>query len=500
MSSKNVATIASDGGYAGRQPMQSPGEGKVIRANNLREYPWLTGCTLSQASDGGSTLELEIAGAPPDWAQYWRQVTLLDMAGKALFTGQITNVATTNSGGAVTTMLTVQDYWYLLERQTSATQIANIKAQGSARTLKQSLSKQVESWANVAAGASLVAPGWTCDANGGTASGNVRLNVSKARYSVTPSVARERFYSMREVFLLMGECNPDCLLLSEPTGVINVVSISNCETLTLRADRMLEAAEIYPSEASRITGVCVAIAIQREKSTGVSYEAYPANASISDAGVRFFSATLNAENTTVTTDMVTKARQHLLKQATAWYEAVKGLIYMGSITLPLDEVLAQGIRPLGMLINISGGLKDWESMNTPCTAVTWDFAGRRVTLTLGKDIEEPSLHELELPYIEPTTLPEESSQGPSPGPGHTDSSESSESSESQAAATVEKCECAVNWGLAQLKINEIISVVNQHALYLTHPEYNQIQPVHFVDQEEPGPGTSCIFYVPPSIQ
>ena len=495
MSSQNTEAMAGE-----PMPIVQIEPARVIRASNLGEYPGLTGCTLEQSALGGSTLELEFAGGPPSWAQYWQQVTLVGTSGQALFTGQITNISTTNSGGSLYTAISVSDYWYLLERQTSATQISALLAQGSARTFRQSLSKQVESWTSLAGSVRIAAQGWVCSSMGEAYNGSVRLDVTKARYSVTPSVPRERFYSQLEIFSMMSECNPDCLFLSDPTGVISVVSISNCGVLTLRGDRMLEAAEIYPTEASRISGVCVAIIIQTEKKTFVNYDTYPVGASLNDAGVRFFSANLNAENTTVTQKMVEASKNHLLKQAQAWYEATKMLLYMGSVTMPLDEVLAMGESPLGKRINISGGQNEWASMQTPCTGVTWDFAARQVTLTLGKDIEEPMLHELELPELDDGGGGGE--MPPSePGPQEPDSESESESSQSESSESEEekKCECDANWQLAEDKINEIIDTLNRHSGYLTDTQYPQIEQVSFTDGGS-GQGTACIFYVPPSIQ
>lgn len=191
MSSQNTEAMVAEE----PMPIAQVGPARVIRAGNLGEYPGLTGCTLEQSALGGSTLELEFAGGPPSWAQYWQQVTLVGTSGQALFTGQITNISTTNSGGSLYTAISVSDYWYLLERQTSATQISALLAQGSARTFRQSLSKQVESWTSLAGSVRIAAQGWVCSSTGEAYNGSVRLDVTKARYSVTPSVPRERFFA-----------------------------------------------------------------------------------------------------------------------------------------------------------------------------------------------------------------------------------------------------------------------------------------------------------------
>lgn len=453
---------------------------KRIDTAALREIAGLLECTLEQSATGGSSLTLGFAGPPPSWADYWEQVTLVH-AGKALFTGQITSVSTTNSGGAVRSAVTVEDYWFLFERQTAAAQLSEIMQQAAnARTFRESVFHQVESWAAMADGVRLSAPGWTCSAEGGEpTSPNLALDVSQARYSVTPSVARDRLYTTREIFLMMGECNPDCLFLSEPTGTVRVVSVDNCQEITIPANCLLEAADISPSEASRVTGVCVCVlATDGQFYNKVHYRSYPEGVSLNDSAVRFFSATYNPGNI-IFLGEIDQLLAHMLTQAQAWYEASQRLLFTGSLTLPLEQF---DCSPLGMRINISGALPAWAAMGTPCSGVTWDFAARRVTLTLGKDVANPMLHELEFPRFSGGGKKSSCEQGGGSWHMRSRSSDESKSKEKpQSKESKAACECAANWQLAQDKINEIIDMLNtisQHVTFTPWTVY-KITPVTF---------------------
>ena len=171
LDTKKLISVAPSGGGSCTGGGSSGGGG-TSGGDQTAFVPHLTGCTLTQSAEGGSTLSLEFAGTPPDWVKYWQQVTLRH-EGMDLFTGQITSISTSNVGGAVRSYVTVRDYWFLLERQTSAQQLTDLLNQSRSEfRFKDSAAYQTESWAAMARAVRLSAPGWT------TAGGSVTTSHS----------------------------------------------------------------------------------------------------------------------------------------------------------------------------------------------------------------------------------------------------------------------------------------------------------------------------------
>ncbi len=171
LDTKKLISVAPSGGGSCTGGGSSGGGG-TSGGEQTAFVPHLTGCTLTQSAEGGSTLSLEFAGTAPDWVKYWQQVTLRH-EGMDLFTGQITSISTSNVGGAVRSYVTVRDYWFLLERQTSAQQLTDLLNQSRSEfRFKDSAAYQTESWAAMARAVRLSAPGWT------TAGGSVTTSHS----------------------------------------------------------------------------------------------------------------------------------------------------------------------------------------------------------------------------------------------------------------------------------------------------------------------------------
>lgn len=355
--------------------------------------PGLVGFTLTQSAEGGSSLSLEFAGDPPNWAQYWAQVSVR-YAGATIFTGQITSISSTNSGGAIRSSVIVQDYWFLLERATSATQISDLKAQAaSAIHFKQSASKQTQSWAAMAASVRISAPGWVDSGS------LITMDVSSTGVSVMPTVPRDRFYTTHDVLKMMLECNPDCLVISEPSGIIRVRTLSRCPTTNLALSSLLDVSDLSPVESERVKGICVAVLLSTPQWSRLITRQYPQNVSLTDTGVKFFSSVNTVESGVVLDNAMQVVGNHIYAQAQAWYNAVQALMWTGSVTLPLGTSTTNKSL-LGYRVNISGGNDAWRSMNAPVTAQEWDFVANRVTLTLGKTIAEPMLHEIPIPVLD----------------------------------------------------------------------------------------------------
>lgn len=505
----------------------------------------LTACTLSQSALGGSTLSLELAGdfLPSKFADM-QPIALLH-GGKVLFNGRITSIAFANEGGVRRWAIEVQDYWYLFDNQPAAAQLAEIKQQQQAgsSSLRKALSNMTRSWADLSRHIQIsTGGGWTCDASGNPlSSGRVHIDVSKANYSLTPTIARDRVYTTSELLRMMSECNPDCLFISGHNGTISVQSFARLSSLSLPLSS-LTSAQLSPDSRDKPTGVCVTLALQNSE-TGLGpmyYRTYPQGVSLESTGLRVFSATVSVSGS-IASNFITAALNHLYNQAVAWYTAVKPLQHVGSVSTKLSNFPTGADSPLGKRLAITGGPSEWGSMFAPVSAVDWDFFTGDVTLTLGKDVAEPMLHE-----IEPDELSggggEESmdseasdhsrsasasaSQSVSESMSATFSQSSSQSSDlsfsidgsedqsesktaSQTASHSESidfssciqesksdvCDCRSNWTKAQNKINEIISTVNRHSEYFTDTLHPQIEPVEFVNGDLPVP----VFFTLPDL-
>ena len=409
----------------------------TLSTSSLTSYPSLTACSLSQSAEGGSSLTLEFAGQPPSWANYWEQVVLLHQ-GRALFTGQITAVAFTNSGGEQRTQLTVDDYWYLVENMSAQSQLQNLGEVAHYAGWRNLTREKMSSWAELARNVAIPASGWTCSATGGPGPGVVRLNVSGAGMGLAPGVPKDRAYTQLEIFQMMQQCNPDCIFISEPTGTIRVVSIKSCPTLTLRTDRMMEAAKIYPGEAGKITGAVCALYVKFPRGGNtivppMDYIYTDYIGSSSGPGVRLFLQTWEVPaNCFIDASVPKKMLSYMMDQARIWYNACQGTPWFGSITMPAAELASS---PLGSRINISGGLAAWAGMATPCTAVDWDFFTGRATLSLGKTLADPTLNQLELDTAAMRAAEMAGTQGGGGGGG--------------------ECDCKELWEIAQANFNII---------------------------------------------
>lgn len=404
----------------------------IIDTANSPILPGCTSCSLSQSALGASTLSLEFTGDGISCPLANEQPVSLMHGGAVLFHGRVTSIGFSNDGGVRRWQVEVSDYWYLFAHQPAAAQLAEIKQQLQAgdSSLRDSLRNMTQSWADLARNVQMpTTGGWLCYEKGSSAPGIIRLDVSQARYSLTPTIARDRIYSTSEILQMMSECNPDCLLLSGFNGTIRVVSVKSLSPLELSLNQ-LTSAQLEPNTAELPSGVCVCLAI-KDPDTGkgpMYYRTYPANVSLSSTGLRVFASTITYGGT-LSQKSRTKLLDHLYSQAASWFEAVREPHLNGSITTSMSLFPTAYDSPLGKALTIVGQDKpDTWGLTSPITGVQWDFASRTVELTVGKDMAEPMLHEIEPEEPEEITLPTESSAGPNPpGPGDTRSESASQS-------------------------------------------------------------------------
>lgn len=361
----------------------------IINTSEFSALPRLTSAVLTQSTEGVSSLSLGWAGLLPDWAQYMTPVTVMHR-GNVLFHGKITALASGNSGGEMTSECTVSDFFWALDNQTLGEQLAQIQESLKnqvASTLSLGANSALVSWANLADSLHMSLPEWTCD-NEGTprADGEISLDTTLASYSFGAFTEKRRAISCLTALLEMQQANPDCFFLPDyVAGKVKVVSMTNAEKTEwdTQSVRLTEASGIAPCYEKTVTGVCGVVTY----GTGMRSAIYPEDIPVTANGVKIFSLA------TETASQAAHQLKHILPRLKAWYEAANILQHNGTVTAVMQDVASS---PIGWRINISGKgtSPEWANMNALVSSAEWDFLGGLVALTLGKNIEEPELHEL----------------------------------------------------------------------------------------------------------
>lgn len=361
--------------------------------------------TLTQASDGPSTLSLEWGGFGPEWLEYMEPVAVIHR-GVALFAGRVTAFSRSNSGGEVTTSATVQDALWLTDHQTLGAQVAEIEAESSSSSMQQAAQSALESWAALAESCNIAAPGGWVVREDGTPDddGLVYVDTEQATAGVAPTWKREKGITAYTALLTMKQANPDAFFRYRPTsGAVEIVSISKAQGLTWDTAKMriTEAADVGPQYENQITGVALVISVDAENSddrqevygAGSAKQSciflYPEDISPSDMGVHVISASVSSR------DAVERQQAYMMAQIRAYYDATNALMYGGRVTALMADVRES---PLCRRLNLTGPgtHASWGTMAAMVTAVEWDFVGGTCTATLGANMQQPNIAELEI--------------------------------------------------------------------------------------------------------
>lgn len=423
----------------------------IIDTQDLAKVPGLLSATLTESAEGTSSLQLEFADWGPEWARYEEPLTLLHK-GKPLWHGKLMPPVHSNVEKVRSTSVTAHNIFYVLEGVPLKEQI-NAVHRSFADSLYSSLGNVVgiiaRSWESLARGLEVEAPGWGCreTGNGWEADANakLRLDVSRARYALTPGISREGTITGWQILNRMRACNPDCVFRARPDGVIEVVSISEADRITWDADAdpelVLEASGLAPRKEDRLEGVALTVSWREGTRGGVQVYKYPTNLDTNSSRVRLFSMNANSAA------HAAKQFNTLSKQLRAYYEAVNMLQWSGTIVLELDKLAAS---PLACRVNIRGdGMHpDWATMDAIVTAVEWDLVDRTARLTLGASVQDPELWEVECPEVD------DSGGGDPDQPGQPDppvcdgcdcDGDDGDEEEEEDPPTTGGCGCAENW-------------------------------------------------------
>lgn len=361
----------------------------IINTSEFASLPNLTNAFLRQCTDGVSTLSLGWSGPLPEWVQYMAPVTVIHR-GTVLFHGKITEVAVGNSGGDITSECTVSDFLWALDHQTLGEQLAQItesltnEAEG---TLEGCANTALVSWAKLAESLHMSLPNWLCKSDGTPIeSAEISLETSRAKYSFGAYTEKRKAVSGLTALLEMQQANPDCFFLPDyVSGKLSVISITNADSITWDTQemRLTETSGISPCYEDAVTGVCGVVTCGKRMRSVM----YPEDIPVTSNGVKVFSMSVE------TSAQAKRQLDHIVPRLKAWYEAANILQHNGTVTAILDDVDAS---PIGKRLSITGkgSVSEWTEMQALVTACEWDFSEGLVTITLGKNIDEPELHAL----------------------------------------------------------------------------------------------------------
>lgn len=400
-----------------------------ISTEEFSAIPGLLSATLSESGRGMSTLELEFEDDGPSWARYEEQIVVYHK-GEPLFCGLARDPVRTNDGQRRKTVLTVPNAMWVLEHQTLGGQIADLllaQREEHKNDMRRSAIQAFASWAAMAQNVHVSAPGWAL-------SGTISLDVSLAAYALTPNIKREGGVTAWQALLRMTDACPDCMFRVNPSGEIAVIAITKAPMMTWSSDQVLSARDLARNHDGEIVGCVAAIPWHRTQSYGVAVVKYPAGVSENSTQVPLFKC---AE---IHLRYVEKQKLFLQRQLQAYYEACNSPQWSGSITAEISKI---DRSPLGYRLSLVGDKchPDWATMHAICSGVTWDFKSGLVTATLGLEMGQANIAELEWDDDALGGDGEEDEENPAP-----DSADKSESGSRTEAGTDGTCGCGCGGG------------------------------------------------------
>lgn len=414
----------------------------IIRSDEFARIPGLTAATLTESSDASaSVLSLEFAGEGPDWVKYMEPVTILHR-GRVLFHGKITSLPRSNNAGEVSTSVTVSDFRWLMDHSTLGAQLAELKAaavdESVPVSLRDAATTTMSGWGYLEQSSLMAAPGWTVDADGTPLEeAEIGVDASKGNRDTVGAVAtKDRALSVGYTLQRMKEANPGCFYKADYiAGRLEVWHYKALPELTIDTAqaRVVEAGSIDPRYEDAVTGVALVVEYEEQYGniSGNKMKLHrvrllPEDISLEDIGVRVFTASAPDKQ------RAKEQEKHVMRQLEGWYEAASRLQWTGSVQLLMEYVEP---TPLATKVNLTGPgvIKSWETMNAEVSAVEWDFMAGVVTLTLGSDLAEPEIGELEWPESEEESTEEDSSEEES-----TTEEESTEEESTEEESTAEE--------------------------------------------------------------
>ncbi|MDO5472700.1 MAG: hypothetical protein Q4F35_05120, partial [Akkermansia sp.] len=369
----------------------------ILHTETLYKLANIEAATLDESTTGEGSLNLSFAGFGPEWLKYMQPVTLYHK-GKVLFHGKMTNLARTNDGGSVTSTATVNNFMWLLDRQTLGQQVAEIEAaakesqNGSGVDVSRSLkftagqigkstagSKGV-TWGRVTGSMGLTSDGWT--AEGTTGGGTLTVKASSSVTGRAVWAVTDKLITTASALVKLRERAADVqYIIDYSAGTCTAMAIGDMPTQTwdTTARGITSISDISPQYEACITGVAV---VWTSDEGRVEVHVYPPGLNMAQDGVKVFS--LTGAYYVESWDAV----------ARDYYKAANVLQWGGSITVLQSHIDAS---PLGCKLNVTGPgtHESWHTMEAVVTQCSWDFMERTLTVTLGRDFADPEFADAE---------------------------------------------------------------------------------------------------------
>ena len=389
----------------------------------LSELADITAATLEERTTGEGVLRLEFAGWGPEWLSYMEPVTLYHK-GELLFHGKVVSFSRSNEGGAPTASAEIQNFFWLLDRQSLGQQLAALQ-EAAADTNESAADTSAASeeelrelypvqnsvlmgrlacgqvgknaaqkidgggwqvtWGDAVTAMRMRAPGWRVLPGSGTYAVRAVAATAEDDISVecTPGVRYRQMWATTDKMVTtasalwrMRRKSQDVqYIVDYAAGTVTAMGIGELPVLVLdtSAGTVLSISDVEPQYEACCTGVVI---VWTNDAGQTEQHMFPEELDMAADGVKVFS--LSGTYYVESWDKV----------AQEYYEAARVLQYGGSV-----RVLAAGLEvsPLGRRLNLvgPGTHPDWATMGAVVTACTWDFMEGVVDVSLGRDFADP---------------------------------------------------------------------------------------------------------------
>ena len=384
-----------------------------LYTESLGELAGIINATLEEYTTGECVLNLEFAGFGPDWLGYMVPVSLYHNGG-LIFHGKMTSFSRTNCGGQVSARAVVQNFMWLLNRQTLGQQIAEIEENlgsgsaggsgshdnplgpevntigrwggagqiGKAEAKKNPYGKYIVNWSAATANMRAGGFGWKVPRSRATDDGGISVSCSRGVAERQVWTVTDKLITTASALWKMRRKAQDVqYIVDYAAGTVTAISIGELPWITLdtSAGTVLSISDISQQFESSVTGVAI-VWTNDENETEV--HTYPDGLDMAQDGVKVF----HLCGTYYVTSWDEVAREY--------YEATNVPQWGGTVT-----VLARSlsVSPIGCRLSLvgPGTHSSWNSMGAVVTHCSWDLLAGTVTASLGREFSDPTFADAE---------------------------------------------------------------------------------------------------------
>lgn len=384
-----------------------------LYTENLGELAGITAATLEEYTTGEGVLNLEFAGFGPEWLGYMVPVSLYHR-GTLIFHGKMVNFSRTNEGGAVSARAEVQNFMWLLNRQTLEQQVAAIEEDvvgsgsgddggsdggglgpgvnsigrwGGAGQIGKNKAKQnqegryVVTWGHALsfrAGGS----GWKVLRSRAADDDGIAVRcsygvASRQMWTVTDKVVT----TASALWKMRRKAQDVQYIIDYEAGTVTATGIGELPWITLdtSAGTVLSISDISRQFEASVTGVAIVWTNDEDKT---EVHTYPEGLDMAQDGVKVFHLT----GTYYVESWDTVAREY--------YEATNVPQWGGSVTVLMRALTAS---PIGCRLSLvgPGTHESWHSMGAVVTHCSWDLLAGTMTASLGREFADPEFADAE---------------------------------------------------------------------------------------------------------